>query len=186
MYSADEGPTPWLGGEVRAEGLVLRSWDLGDVPTMVRLFDTPDIDRWTPLAHPFDEDAATAYVRAAWEGRSTGTLQLAVTYDGGEPLGEVLLFGTEEDGTCELAYAVGCEHRGQGLAVRSVRAALRVAHDAGHVRARLRIAVGNRRSEHVALCAGFALTGEPVQHRRRKGRTLSLRTWRRADLQTRD
>jgi RimJ/RimL family protein N-acetyltransferase len=92
--------------QVRGEGLLLRPWTLDDVPQMALLFNTAEMDRWTPLAHPFDEDAAVAYVNSAHQGRGAGLLQLAVTQDGGEPLGEVLLFGTEEDRTCEFAYAV--------------------------------------------------------------------------------
>ena len=117
--------TPWSGGEVRAEGLVLRHWTPADVPCLVRLFDTAEMDRWTPLPHPFDADVAVGYAEAARRGLENGTLQLAVTTDGARPLGEVLLFPTDEPATCELAYAIGSEHRGQRLAARAVSALLR-------------------------------------------------------------
>ncbi len=181
----DDTTNPWSGGEVRGEGLVLRPWRLRDVPWMVELFDTAEMDRWTPLAHPFDEDAATSYVNNAHQGLSAGTLQLAITENGGEPLGEVLLFGTDEDGTCELAYAVGYNHRGQSLAARSVRAVLPVACEAGYRRARLRIAVDNSPSQLVATAAGFTLSDEPLQRRERKGHLLHMATWRREELQLR-
>ena len=175
----DDTESPWTGGRVRGEGLILRPWDLADVPQMVRLFNTTEMDRWTPLAHPFDEDAAEAYVHGAARGRAAGLLQLAVTLDGQEPLGEVLLFGTEEPATCELAYAVGHEHRGRGLAARSVRAVLPVARVAGYAGARLRIAEDNLPSARVAAAAGFTLTDEPLLRRERKGYVLSMATWRR-------
>jgi RimJ/RimL family protein N-acetyltransferase len=149
---------------------------------MVELFNTDEMDRWTPLVHPFDEDAATTYVNNAHRGLSAGVLQLAVTQNGGEPLAEVLLFGTEEDETCEFAYAVGCEHRGQALAARSVRAVLPVAREAGYSRGRLRVAVDNVPSQLVAAAAGFTLTDEPLLRRERKGYLLHMATWRREEL----
>ncbi|MGN6330124.1 MAG: GNAT family N-acetyltransferase [Motilibacteraceae bacterium] len=170
---------PWAGGIVHHDGLVLRPWTLDDVPVMVQLFDTAEMDRWTPLAHPFDADAAKAYVEAAEAGRQHGLLQLAVTKDGGQPLGEVLLFGTDEPGVCELAYAVGAAHRGQSLAARSIVGMLPVARAAGHRSARLRIATDNEASQATAAAAGFALTDEPLIRRERKGYVLHMATWRR-------
>ncbi|HEX2896288.1 MAG TPA: GNAT family N-acetyltransferase [Marmoricola sp.] len=172
-------PSPWTGAEVQAEGVVLRPWTHADEPVLVELFDTAEIDRWTPLAHPFDTAAATAYVDQAHAGLSSGTLQLAITLDGAEPLGEVLLFDTEESATCELAYAVGSNHRGRGLAARAVRAILPVARRHGHGRARLRVDVDNAPSQRVATAAGFTLTEEPLVRRERKGHVLHLATWRR-------
>lgn len=170
---------PWSGGTVHHDGLALRPWTHDDVPAMVELFDTAEMDRWTPLAHPFHEAAAREYVQAALGGRAHGLLQLAVTTDGGQPLGEVLLFGTDEPATCELAYAVGAEHRGRSLAERSVRALLPVARQAGYRRARLRIATGNAPSQAVAAAAGFSRTDEPLLRRERKGYVLEMETWRR-------
>lgn len=158
---------------------MLRPWTLDDVPRMVLLFNTAEMDRWTPLAHPFDEDVATAYVENAHRGLQSGVLQLAITREGGDPLGELLMFGTEEDRTCEFAYAVGSEHRGEALAARSVRAVLPVACEAGYLRARLRVAVDNAPSQRVAAAAGFTLTDEPLQRRERKGYVLQMATWRR-------
>lgn len=172
-------PSPWDGGDVRAEGLVLRPWTDEDVPSMVAMFDTAEMDRWTPLAHPFDEAVARAYVARAHRSLAAGLLQLAVTQDGGPALGEVLLFGTDEERTCELAYAVGASHRGLGLAARSVRAVLPVAAAAGYEQARIRIALDNLPSQHVARAAGFSVAGDALVHRERKGYLLDLATWRR-------
>lgn len=168
----------WDGGEVRGEGLVLRPWRPDDVRYMVSMFNTAELDRWTPLAHPFDEAVAVAYVRNAHESLGAGLLQLAVTEDGAEPLGEVLLFGTDEEGTCELAFAVGAAHRGRSLAARAVRVVLPAAAEAGHVRARLRIAVDNLPSQSVARASGFTLVDDPLERRERKGYALDMATWR--------
>jgi hypothetical protein len=81
----------------------------------------------------------------------------------------VLLFSTDDDGTCEFAYAVGCKHRGQALSARSVRGVLPVAREAGYRRARLRVAVDNLPSQLVAAAAGFTLTDEPLLRREHKG-----------------
>jgi RimJ/RimL family protein N-acetyltransferase len=171
--------SPWEGGEVRGEGLVLRAWAEQDVAFMVSMFNTLEMDRWTPLVHPFDEAVAIAYVGSSREALAADLLQFAVTEDGGEPLGEVLLFGTDEPLTCELAYAVGSSHRGRGLAARSVRALLPAAAAAGYQQARMRIAVDNLPSQRVALDSGFVLADDPLVRRERKSYLLDLATWRR-------
>jgi RimJ/RimL family protein N-acetyltransferase len=77
----------------RGHGLVLREWTGDDADSMVRLFDTEEMNRWTPLVSPFDRDVALQYVEQARRSRrQLGTLQLAVTEDGAAPLGEVLIF----------------------------------------------------------------------------------------------
>jgi hypothetical protein len=78
-------PTP-----VRLAGveIVLREWTDDDLPTMVELFDEPDVDRFTPLASPFDFAAATQYLGRARRNRAAGqACQLAITTDGGCALG---------------------------------------------------------------------------------------------------
>lgn len=165
---------------VRGEGLVLREWHADDVCSMVTLFDTHEMDRWTPLPSPFDEVVAAAYVEGAHGGRAAGSLQLAITEDGRGPLGEVLVFPTESGDTCELAYAVGAEHRGRHLAARAVRAVLPLARAAGYQEVRLRIAVDNMASQRVADEAGFRLSDEPLLRRERKGFVLDMATWTRA------
>lgn len=71
--SHDEAPRQACG-----EGLALRPWSLDDVPFMVTMFNTSEMDRWTPLAHPFDEAAAVAYVERANSVSSVGSVQLAL------------------------------------------------------------------------------------------------------------
>lgn len=165
---------------VEGEGLVLREWDQGDASTMVPLFDTPEMDRRTPLESPFDLDAAARYVRRANELRDEhGSLQLAITEDGSPPLGEVLAFPTEDAGTVELAYAVGAAHNGRGLARRAVLALLPLITTAGLHRARLLIADDNAPSRRVAERTGFTRTSAPLVERRRKGHVLRLVPWER-------
>jgi RimJ/RimL family protein N-acetyltransferase len=165
---------------LRASGLVLREWAVEDAPTMVALFDTPEMNRWTPLASPFDLRIALAYVDTAHRlRRERGILQLAVTEDGQHPVGEVLLFPGETADLVELAYAVGAPFQGRGVGRRSVAAALRLAAAAGLSTARLVIATDNQPSQRVAAAAGFGRTDAPLTERRRKGFVLTMATWER-------
>lgn len=163
-------------------GLILREWTIGDVPALVALFDTPEMDRRTPLASPFDEEAAQAYVLSAHDvRRRLGALQLAITEDGVVPLGEVIIFPTDVAGQVELAYGVGAAYAGRGLARRAVAVALELAGGGGAVHARLHIAIDNIASQRVAEVTGFdRLDDEPIVERRRKGQVLRLAVWQRA------
>ena len=165
---------------VRAPGLVLREWGRADIPHMVSMFNTAEMDRWTPLTHPFDDDVAAAYVELAHQGHAAGVLQLAITRDGQQPLGEVLLFPTDLADMCEFAYAVGAAHRGCALAARAVTALLPLAKAQGYRSARLRVAVDNLASQHAARGAGFEATTDPLARRERKGYVLDMATWTRA------
>ena len=171
------GPETGVQVQVRGEGLTLREWATWDVPCMVRMFNTAEMDRWTPLAHPFNEAVALAYVARAHSARAAGTLQLAITEDGQQPLGEVLLFPSDVADTCEFAYAVGAEHRGRNLAARAIRALLPLAKAEGCRSARLRIATDNPASQSVATAAGFTITNDPLLRRERKGYVLDMATW---------
>lgn len=154
-------------------GLHLREWLDDDLPAMVKLFDDPDVSRWTPLRSPFDDEAARAYLERARAGRG---LQLAITTDGHTPLGEVLLMVT--DGEAELAYAVGAVHRGQGLAPRAVRLMTAYAYNTLAVQhIVLRIDPANAASESVARATGFHLTdAAPIT----RDAARNLLTWRHA------
>lgn len=177
------GAAALAGGEsvsVVEDGLVLREWTTDDVPDLVRLFDTPEMNRRTPLASPFDAVAARLYVQAAHDvRRRLGALQLAITQDGRQPEGEVVIFPTETEGTVELAYGVGEQHAGRGLARRAVNIAMQLAAAGGAARARLHIAVDNRPSQQVARATGFFELDLPVVERRRKGQVLHLAVWKR-------
>lgn len=166
--------------QLHGEGLVLREWTDADLPAMTELFDETSIDVWTPLASPFDLDAARGYVDRAHASRGSGeALQLAITLDGGVPLGEVLLFGATP-GIGELAYAVGVHHRGQRLAARAVTVVM--AHGCAELGMRefhLSVSPANPASQRVATDCGFVLAGEPSFVRERKGRRVELVLWKR-------
>ena len=165
-----------------AYGVHLREWRADDAEVMSHLFDTEQMNRWTPLPSPFDPEVAAAYIAAAHQARQRdGTLQLAIcAASAGPALGEVLAFPAEQADTLELAYAVGAEHQGLRLAARAVCALLELARLGRRSRALLTISVDNGPSRGTALAAGFARTTTPLRTRERKGFVLQMETWERS------
>ncbi|MFF2806387.1 GNAT family N-acetyltransferase [Streptomyces sp. NPDC058000] len=163
--------------ELSGEGLVLRDWTEADLAAMPELFDHPDIAYWTPIVSPFDEAAARARLDRDRQLRAEGTaILLAITVDGGAPLGEVMLRRAPE-GT-ELGYAVGPAHRGQGLAVRAVRVMAAYAFEQlGVDQVILELEADNAASVAVATKAGFSLLNVPLIKGQEKGRPYALQTW---------
>ncbi|MFE1292389.1 GNAT family N-acetyltransferase [Streptomyces sp. NPDC058751] len=163
--------------ELTGQGLVLRDWTEADLTAMPELFDHPDIAYWTPLVSPFDEAAARARLDRDREMRAQGTvILLAITVDGGAPLGEVMLRRAPEG--MEIGYAVGPAHRGQGLAVRAVRVMAAYAFERmGAERVILELEAENAASVAVATRAGFTLLDVPLITGEEKGRPFSLQTW---------
>jgi RimJ/RimL family protein N-acetyltransferase len=163
--------------ELSGEGLVLRDWTEADLAAMPELFDHPDIAYWTPIVSPFDAAAARARLDRDRQLRAEGTtILLAITVDGGAPLGEVMLRRAPE-GT-ELGYAIGPAHRGQGLAARAVRVMAAYAFEqlgAGQVI--LELEAENAASVAVANKAGFRLLDVPLITGEEKGRPYALQTW---------
>jgi RimJ/RimL family protein N-acetyltransferase len=165
---------------MHAEDLLLREWTHADVPDMVELFNTDEMNRWTPLPSPFDQEAAVRYVEAAHrQRREDGTLQLAITLDGDAPVGEVLVFPGRREDSVELAYAVGAPHQGRGLGRRAVEAVLVLASESSARMAELVIATDNIRSQRVAQATGFSMTDDPPTQRQRKGFVLTMVRWER-------
>ncbi|MGW7343804.1 GNAT family N-acetyltransferase [Streptomyces sp. NPDC054854] len=163
--------------ELTGEGLVLRDWTEADLTAMPELFDHPDIAYWTPIVSPFDDEAARTRLDRARQLRADGTaLLLAITVDGGDALGEVMLKHAPE-GT-ELGYAVGPNHRGQGLAARAVRVMAGYAFEQLDVaRVILELEAENASSVGVATRAGFRLLDVPLIKGEEKGRPYVLQTW---------
>lgn len=170
------------GAAFTAGGLHLRQWRPSDLRELIGLYDTDEMNRWTPVPHPFTPDVALDYIRRAQDDLEnlTGSVQLAIclTTDG-PAVGEVLVFPAPENDTVELAYAVGAEHRGQHIASRAVAVALDLVVPAGTQRAVLTIAEDNLGSQATARAAGFAKTDSPLRRRERKGFVLMMQTWER-------
>ncbi|WP_218137321.1 GNAT family N-acetyltransferase [Streptomyces indicus] len=160
---------------IEGDGLVLREWRDEDLPAMVKIFDNEDVARFTPLPTPFGHAEAEAHLAAAREKRAAGThLRLAVTTDGELPLGEVMV----NLNLCALGYAIGPEHRGQGLAVRATRLLTSYAHEVLGVRElRLQIDEDNTGSRAVATACGYRLVEDEAEWIESKGRRVLLTSW---------
>ncbi|MFK0219287.1 GNAT family N-acetyltransferase [Streptomyces vinaceus] len=165
------------GMELTGEGLVLRDWTEADLDAMPALFDDPDVAYWTPIVSPFDEAAGRARLERDRRMRAEGTVVLlAITVDGHEPLGEVML--RRAPAGTELGYAVGPAHRGRGLAARAVRVMAAYAFEQlGVDRVILELEAENAASVAVAVKAGFSLLDVPLIEGEEKGRPYSLQTW---------
>ncbi|WP_395110780.1 GNAT family N-acetyltransferase [Actinomadura sp. SCN-SB] len=161
---------------LNGHGLVLRRWREDDLPTMVELFDDPDIAYRTPLASPFDLAAARAYLDKAHRLYIEGQrIQLAITEEGDDrPLGEVLFNRAGRT----IGYGIGAAHRRRRLAVRAVRVLTDYAHRRlGLPHVYLEIEPDNDPSKGVARAAGYRPTGRPPQPVTDKGRVYTLETW---------
>lgn len=157
---------------LEGEGLVLREWTEADLDCMVSIFDDPTVAHRTPLPSPFTR--TDAEMRLA-RGRQGDWLILAVTVDGREPLGEVLITAS-----AHLGYSVGQQYRGQGLASRALRVLVGYAFGVlGMQVVLLEIEPDNEASVAVARRAGFVISSTPALSVEDKARTYTLRTWER-------
>ncbi|MFJ8007273.1 GNAT family N-acetyltransferase [Streptomyces fagopyri] len=158
-----------------AHGLLLREWTSEDLSAMQKLFDDPDVAYRTPLETPFDPAAALRYLNNAHQARQGNErIHLAVTTDGHQALGEILL----NQVTSSIGYIVGTAHRGQRLATRALRVMTEYAHTTIALpRVILEIEPDNHPSIAVARSAGFHPSDAAPETVSDKGRTYELHTW---------
>jgi RimJ/RimL family protein N-acetyltransferase len=182
-YRHDSGVTPGrlpFPLTLTGGGIVLREWRSDDLDDLVVMLDDPDIARWTPMPSPFDVEAGIAYLKRAYQSRTTGQrIQLVITADGSVPLGEVLLFGVDLGlKEAELGYLVGAAHLRRGLAAGALSLLSAYAQSTLKLsRLLLRIDPGNLASTAVARRCGFRLTGEPPILQEGPYGPTSLDTW---------
>ncbi|MFE7312063.1 GNAT family N-acetyltransferase [Streptomyces sp. NPDC057555] len=153
--------------------LVLRPWELTDVPAIRRAFADPEVRRWILLSGSSDDDAR------AWLGRWQKTWQgetaigWAVVPPGGEPVGHVAFQQVNlPAGTGRCSYWLLGSSRGLGWSPRALQRAARWAFDdVGLHRLALAHSIANVASCRTALKAGFA--GEGI----RRSAALHLDGW---------
>ncbi|MFK4111090.1 GNAT family N-acetyltransferase [Streptomyces sp. NPDC002176] len=161
--------------QLTAHGLVLREWTSADLAAMQKLFDDPDVAYRTPLESPFGQAAAQRYLHSTERARrNNDRIHLAITTDGHQALGEVLL----NRATGSIGYIVGAAHRGQRLAVRALRTMTEFAHTTLALpTAILEIEADNQPSIAVARSVGFYPSNSAPETVTDKGRIYDLHTW---------
>lgn len=152
----------WVGRPqpvLAADGLVLRPWEIADVPRVVEAYRDPDIQRWH--VRTMTPAEATAWV-GSWADRWTaGTGASWAVVEDGEVVGRTGIQSLDlAAGDAHVAYWVMPGARGRGVAVRALDAVTRWAFtDIGLHRLELVHAVANVASCRVAARAGFDLEG---------------------------
>jgi RimJ/RimL family protein N-acetyltransferase len=129
----------------------------------------------TPVASPFDLDAAGAYLQKIQQARANGTrIHLAIAVEGGRPCGEVLLNLT----TGSIGYTIAAAFRGQGLARRAVALMTDYAHQViGMTQVRAEIEPDNHASIAVAVGLRYRPSGEEPVRVNDGRRSFTLGTW---------
>ncbi|TCB99958.1 N-acetyltransferase [Micromonospora zingiberis] len=149
--------------EIIEAGLVLRPWRAEDADDLHRAFQDPDIQRSTSIPRPYLPEHARTFVAKRTQQWEEGTAASFAVCDAstGQLLGGCDLHTIDRTRELsEIGYWTAPWARGQGVAVRAVRALARWAFDELKLRRLLWVATtGNHASRLVALRAGFRIEG---------------------------
>jgi len=142
---------------LRADGLVLRAWEVDDAAAVVAAYADPDIERWHVRSMTSGE--ATEWIldaEAAWreERAASWAIQGA-----GVVVGRMTLKLRPSHGLAEAAYWTLPTARGRGVASLALRTATNWAFDIGLHRVELEHSTQNQPSCRVAGKAGFSVEG---------------------------
>jgi RimJ/RimL family protein N-acetyltransferase len=145
---------------IRDEGLVLRPWELADLPVIVAAYADPTIQQWH--ARTMTEAEARSWL-LSWLARwrlETG-VGWAVASEAGDVLGQISLRAlNHDDGTGEVSYWVLPGARGNHVASRALRAVSGwLFDDVGLHRVEVNHSTANPASCRVAINAGYVLEG---------------------------
>ena len=152
---------------LRDELILLREWREGDIPTLVRELQDPEIVRWTRVPSPYSEQDARDFI-VRHRRQETGFA--IVPAGGGEPIGAVGIRDVGER-TGRLGYWVAASARARGVATRAVRLVARWAfEDLGLARVELVTDPANQASQRAAERAGFTREGVLRSYLEIKGR----------------
>jgi RimJ/RimL family protein N-acetyltransferase len=136
--------------ELRDRDVVLRPFELGDVPAITAACQDPEIQHWIPaIPRPYTEDDARGFVTADDLGH-----QFAIT-DAGRLVGSIGMT-VNRFGTGHIGYWCAPEARGRGLTPRALRLVCRFGvEELGLGRLELVTDPDNTASQRVAEKAGF-------------------------------
>ena len=148
--------------ELRANGLVLRPWNMEDAPALVGACNDPEIERWLPvIPSPYSQTDAETYIeqsRASWERRDSFNFAI-LDAETSRLVGSVSMRPTRFS-TGHIGYWVAREARGRGIAPEALRTLCRWAVETlGLKRLELLTDIDNRGSQRVAEKAGFQREG---------------------------
>lgn len=147
---------------LRAEGLALRPWAVGDASALVQAYQDPDIQHWHMRALQSEKEAEDWALSSHECWRAETDADWAVT-DGsaGRLLGRAALRGIQPAvGFAEVSYWVLPTARGAGVATRAMERVARWAlEELGLHRLELLHSVANEPSCHLARKVGFELEG---------------------------
>ncbi|MEU6174408.1 GNAT family N-acetyltransferase [Streptantibioticus parmotrematis] len=149
--------------EIEAYGLLLRPWEEGDAPDMLRGLTDPDYLRWNPpAAEPVEDiEGAIDFVRTRALGWRRGETASFAVLEDGVVRGSINVNSIDpRTGSGRVGYWTLPEARGRRLASRALEACTRWAfRDLGLHRLELGHAVGNDASCGVARRCGYAYEG---------------------------
>ncbi|MFG1906792.1 GNAT family N-acetyltransferase [Kribbella sp. NPDC048928] len=143
--------------------IVLREWDLGDLPLVREASSDEYIPLVTTVPSTYSREAGEAFIRRQWERASAGSGYpfVIARVEDGRGLGMVGLWLRElEEGRASLGYWVVGSARGQGIAAEAVRTVVAWALDELHIpRLHLYVEPWNVASQRTAERAGFQREG---------------------------
>jgi [ribosomal protein S5]-alanine N-acetyltransferase len=167
--------------ELRTIRLLLRSFERGDTPAIVRLAGAREIAATTVnIPHPYVEDDAQSFLaHAANEFHMGRSVVFAVTiFPHGELCGAVGLTLAPAHERAELGYWIGVPYWGQGLATEAASAAMAFGFETLRLnRIHASHFAGNTASQRVLEKIGMRREGPSRQHIRKWNRFIDLENY---------
>jgi len=167
--------------ELRTPHLLLRSFQRGDIPAIVRLAGAREIAATTMnIPHPYtEEDAQSFFAHADDDFRAGRSVSFAVTISpGGELRGAVGLAIAPAQERAELGYWIGVPYWGQGFATEAASAVMEFGFETLRLhRIYASHFAGNAASQRVLEKIGMRHEGLSRQHVRKWNRFIDLENY---------
>lgn len=167
--------------ELRTTRLLLRSFDLGDVPDLARLAGANEIAATTlKIPHPYAEDDARSFLANASEDFSAGRAVIfAISILAGSELcGAVGLHIADSYRRAELGYWIGVPFWGRGYATEAASAAVEFGFHTLHLnRIYAHHFSGNTASQRVLEKIGMRHEGRFRQHIQKWDRFIDVENY---------